>query len=62
MALSCVSISAQSLVVDTHRSDSVMWKMQYRFGKVKPWRYMVTTDEPPISVYLKKRQPSKAIG
>ena len=49
--LSCMAASAQSLLPDTHQNDSVMWKLEYRFGRsrvpgasYRPWLFMKRPD------------------
>ena len=42
--LSCPFVSAQSLQPDTHRIDSLMKSMEYRFGNRKPWLKMNMPD------------------
>ena len=42
--MSCTSLSAQSFQIDTHRSDSIMRSLEYRYGKKKPWLNMNVPD------------------
>ena len=56
-----MSLSAQSLMVDTYRCDSMMWKLEYRFGKVKPWKHIVTVDSL-SSVVVRKPRTSMVIA
>ena len=37
--MSCTSLSAQTLMPDTHRMDSVMQRLEYKYGQKKPWLY-----------------------
>ena len=56
--LPCPFVSAQSLQPDTHRIDSLMKSMEYRFGNRKPWLKMNMPDSLQSVVVMK---PNKSM-
>ena len=52
------SASSQTLQSDTHRSDSLMRSMEYRFGKKKPWQ---NTKKPDSLQSVIVKQPDKSM-
>lgn len=56
--LSCAQVSAQSLIPDTHRCDSLMRSLEYCFGKKKPWLKLKTPDSLQSVVVVK---PNKSM-
>lgn len=60
--LSCTSVSAQSLNPDTHRLDSLMWSMEYRFGKQKPWLNIKKPDSLQSVVVVKSSSKSMTVN
>ena len=56
--LSATSASAQTLLPDTLRSDTVMWRLEYRFGRAKPWRQLDTPLSLNSVVVRKQTEPT----